>query len=106
MTTIIFAVLALSLFISACESTSPEAQPTPSPAAQSAATPASTVSTEADHPTPSVAFKAGDKVKATINGSTVDATIVSFDDKAGKAVIKVAGETKERTVTRSEIVKQ
>jgi hypothetical protein len=106
MTTKILVILTLALFISACESTSPDAQPTPSPAAQSAATPASTASTETDHPAPSVAFKAGDKVKATINGSTVDATIVSFDDKAGKAVIKVAGETKERTVSLSEIVKQ
>jgi DNA-binding protein len=53
-----------------------------------------------------IAFKAGDKVKVTVNGSTVAATIVSFDDKAGKAVIKVAGETKERTVDLSEIVKQ
>jgi hypothetical protein len=106
MTTKILVVLALALFISACESTSPDAQPSPSPAAQSATTPSSTASAETDHPAPSVAFKAGDKVKATINGSTVDATIVSFDDKAGKAVIKVAGETKERTVNLSEIVKQ
>jgi len=50
--------------------------------------------------------KAGDKVKVTINGSAVDATIVSVDDKASKAVVKVAGETKERTVNLSEIVKQ
>jgi nitrous oxide reductase accessory protein NosL len=106
MTTKILVILTLALFISACESTSPDAQPTPSPAAQSAATPSSTALAETDHPAPSVAFKAGDKVKATINGSTVDATIVSFDDKAGKAVIKVAGETKERTVNLSEIVKQ
>ena len=104
MTTKIFAVLALALLISACESTSPDATPTPSPTAQQAATPASTTSAETDHPAP-ITFKAGDKVKATINGSAVDATIISVDDKAGKAVVKVAGETKERTVNLSEIVK-
>jgi hypothetical protein len=106
MTTKIFAVLALALFISACEPTSTETNPSPSPTAQPAATPASTTSAEADHPAPNVAFKAGDKVKVTINGSAIEATIVSVDDKAGKAVIKVAGETKERTVNLSEIVKQ
>jgi hypothetical protein len=45
-------------------------------------------------------------VKVTINGSAVDATIVSIDDKTGKATVKVDGETKERTVNLSEIVKQ
>jgi protein involved in polysaccharide export with SLBB domain len=106
MTTKILAVLALALFISACEPTSTETNPAPSPTAQPAATPASTLSTEADHPAANVAFKAGDKVKVTINGSAVEAVIVSVDDKAGKAVVKVAGETKERNVTLSEIVKQ
>ena len=106
MTTKIFAVVALALFISACEPTSTETNPAPSPTAQPAATPASALSTEADHPAANVAFKAGDKVKVTINGSAVEATIVSSEEKAGKAVIKVAGETKERTVNLSEIVKQ
>lgn len=105
MTTKIFAVLALALFISACEPTSSETSPAPSPTVQPAATPASTASAEAS-PVANIAFKAGDKVKVTINGSTVAATIVSSDEKAGNAVIKVAGETKERTVNLSEIVKQ
>jgi len=106
MTTKILAVLALALLISACEPTSPDATPSPSPTAQPAATAAATTPTETDHPAPNIALKAGDKVKVTINGSTAEATIVSVDDKAGKAVIKVAGETKERTVNLSEIVKQ
>ena len=105
MITKILVVLALALFISACEPSSNETNPGPSPTVQAAATPASATSTEAS-PAANVAFKAGDKVKVTINGSAVEATIVSFDDKAGTAVVKVAGETKERTVTRSEIVKQ
>lgn len=106
MTTKILAVLALALFISACEpnSNEPNAAASPSPTAQQAATPAATPSAEAS-PAANVALKAGDKVKVTVNGSAVEATIVSIDDKAGKAVVKVAGETKERTVNLSEIVK-
>jgi sRNA-binding protein len=105
MTTKILAVLALALFISACEPTSTETNPAPSPTAQPAATQASTPAADVDHPAPN-SFKVGDKVKVTINGSAVEATIVSVDDKLAKAVVKVAGETKERTVNLSEIVKQ
>ena len=106
MTTKILVVLALALLISACEPTSTETNPAASPTVQPAATPASTSAANTDHPAPSVALKTGDKVKVTINGAAVEATIVSFDEKAGKAVVKVAGETKERTVALSEIVKQ
>ena len=105
MTTKILAVLALALFISACEPSSTETNPAPNPTVQSAATPAATPSVEAT-PAANIAFKAGDKVKVTVNGATSEATIVSFDEKTGKAVVKVAGETKERTVNLSEIVKQ
>ena len=105
MTTKILAVLALALFISACEPNSNEPNPAASPTVQPAATPAATPSTEAS-PAANIAFKAGDKVKVTVNGSAVEATIVSLDEKAAKAVVKVAGETKERTVNLSEIVKQ
>lgn len=104
MTTKILAVLALALFISACEPNSNETTPSPSPTAQPAASHAASPSVE---PTAApVAFKAGDKVKVTVNGATVEATIVSFDEKAAKAVVKVAGETKDRTVAVSEIVKE
>jgi hypothetical protein len=106
MTTKILAVLALALLISACEPNSNEPNPAASPTVQPAATPAATTSAEIDHTAPSVAFKAGDKVKITINGSAVEATIVTVDEKAAKAIVKVAGETKERTVNLSEIVKQ
>lgn len=106
MTTKIIAVLALALLISACEPAATETNPSPSPTAQPAATSASSPAANVDHPGPGIAPKTGDKVKVTINGSTVEATIVSVDDKVGKAVVKVAGETKERTVSLSEIVKQ
>jgi sRNA-binding protein len=62
---------------------------------------------EAPPPASAVAaWKAGDKVKVTINGSAVEATVVSIDEKAAKATVKVQGETKERTVNLSDIVKQ
>jgi hypothetical protein len=51
-------------------------------------------------------WKAGDKVKVTINGAAVEATVVSIDEKVLKATVKVQGETKERTVNLSDIVKQ
>lgn len=106
MTTKIIAAMALALLISACEPNATETNPSPSPTAQPAATSASSPAADVDHPAPSVALKTGDKVKVTINGSAVEATIVSLDDKGGKAVVKVAGETKDRTVSLSEIVKQ
>jgi len=102
MATRILCVLALALVISACEGTSPdETKPAASPTAQPTAT-------QAPSPSPAApaAFKAGDKVKVTINGAAVDATIVSIDEKAATATVKVQGETKERTVNLSEIVKQ
>jgi sRNA-binding protein len=106
MTMKILAVLALALFISACEPNSNESTPSPSPTAQPAATQAPTPSAEVDHPVANIALKAGDKVKVTIDKSVMDATIVSIDEKSARAVVKVTGETKERTVNLSEIVKQ
>ena len=103
MATKLLAVLCLAFMLGACESTSPDTDHKPSPAAQ--ATQAPSPSPEATVAAPA-ALKAGDKVKVTINGSAVEATIVSIDEKAGKASVKVAGETKERTVNLSEIVKQ
>jgi sRNA-binding protein len=105
MTTKILAVVALAMLVSACESTSQETQPSASPVAQ----PTTTV---APSPSPSAAataaasLKAGDKVKIISNGSAVEATVVSIDDQAGKATVRVPGETKERTVNLSDIVKQ
>ena len=105
MTTKILAVVALALLVSACESTSQETQPSASPVAQPTATVAPSPSPEAAA-TALASLKAGDKVKVTSNGSAVEATVVSIDDKAGKATVKVQGETKERTVNLSDIVKQ
>src|SRR5215210_7456077 len=105
MTTKLLAVLALSFLMAACEPATAVTKPAASPAAQSTATPAPSPSPEATAAA-TAGLKTGDKVKVTINGSAVEATIVAVDEKAAKATIKVQGETKERTVNLSDIVKQ
>ena len=102
MTTKLLTVLTLAVLLAACEPASPDTQPGPSPAAQATPTP---VASPSPQPTAS-AVKPGDNVKVTIDGSAVEATIVSIDEKAAKATVKVQGETKERTVNLAEIVKQ
>ena len=106
MTTKLLAVLSLCLLIAACEPATDVTKPAASPAAQSTATPAPSPSPEATAPASTPAAKAGDKVKVTINGAAVEATVVSIDEKAAKATVKIQGETKERTVNLSDIVKQ
>jgi len=98
------AVLLLSLMVAACESNSTETNNAkPSPATQVSPTPAPSPSTEISAP---AQWKAGDKVKVTLNGSAVEATIVSLDEKAGKVTIKVQGEAKERVVNLADLLKQ
>jgi sRNA-binding protein len=107
MTTKLLAVLALCVLIAACEPATDVTKPAASPAAQSTATPVPSPSPEATAPaSAAAALKTGDKVKVTINGAAVEATVVSIDEKAAKATIKVQGETKERTVNLADIVKQ
>jgi PBP1b-binding outer membrane lipoprotein LpoB len=105
MATRLISILALALLLGACESTPPDAKPDPTPVAQATATPAASPSPEATVAAP-VAWKVGDKVKVTINGAAVDATIVSIDEKAGKATVKVQGETKDRIVNLTELAKE
>jgi hypothetical protein len=50
-------------------------------------------------------FKVGDKVKATIAGKASDATVVSVDEKLGKAVVKLSS-GEEKTVALSDVTKQ
>ena len=105
MATKLISILALGLLLGACESTPPDTKPEATPAAQATATPAPVASPEATVAAP-VAWKTGDKVKLTVNGAAVDAIIVSIDEKAAKATVKVLGETKDRTVNLSELAKQ
>ena len=101
----VFAVVLLSLMAAACEpGPTNNNNATPSPAVQVSSTPAPSPSVEASPAAP-VQWKAGDKVKVTINGSAAAATIVSIDEKAAKAVVKVEGEAKERTVNLTDIAK-
>ena len=109
MTRTVFALLFLCLGIAACDppAADPNANANTKANAnvQAPATPAATPVTEA---TPAVKppLKAGDKVKVTANGSTVEATIVSVDEKAGKVTVKVQGETKEKTVAIADVIIQ
>lgn len=97
-------ILLLSLMAAACESSPTETKDVkPSPAAQVSPTPAPSPSVEAPA---TASWKAGDKAKITINGSFVEATIVSIDEKLGKAVVKVQGEARERTVNLADLAKQ
>ena len=107
MTTKLLAVLSLCVLIAACDPATDVTKPAASPATQSTSMPAPSPSPEATAPASAVAsWKAGDKVKVTVNGAAVEATIVSIDEKAAKATVRVQGETKERTVNLSDIVKQ
>jgi sRNA-binding protein len=107
MTTKLLAVLSLCVLIAACEPAANENKPEPSPAVPSTATPGPSPSPEATAPaSAAAALKTGDKVKVTINGAAVEAIIVSIDEKGAKATVKIHGETKERTVNLSDIVKQ
>ena len=111
MTMKILAVAALALALTACESStenannSNENKPAATPAA---ASPATTVPATSPAASPSAAtqFKAGDKVKVTINGASSDATVVSVDEKAGKATVKIQGQKEDKTVALSAVSKQ
>ena len=112
MTIKILAVAFLALALTACESSTENANSSNEnkPAATSrAATPATTsspASVPASSPAASTQFKAGDKVKVTINGSSNDATVVSVDEKAGKATVKIQGQKEDKTVAISAVSKR
>ena len=112
MTTKLFAVLLLTLALAACDSSSttePNAPANRNPAATTSpnaaeqATPAPALSTSSTPSTPQ--FKAGDKVRVSVNGSSSDATVVSVDEKLGKVVVKTSG-GEEKTVALGDVTKQ
>jgi hypothetical protein len=110
MTRKIFAVLLLSLAITACDSSSPDnnsnansntpantnAQVSPTPVAPTPE-PSASVQTQ---------LKPGDKVKVTINGTSKDATVVSADEKTGKVTVKFEGQNEEKTVPIGDVTKK
>ena len=104
----IFAIALLSLGLAACEPSTTDnsnansnARATSSPVA---ATPASPTPEPVASAKPEV--KAGDKVKVTIGGIAAEATVVSVDEKAGKATVRVQGQKEEKTVAIADIVKE
>jgi hypothetical protein len=107
MTKKIFAVLLLSLALTACESSSTENANTATKSSAATPTPATTMATSPESsPSAATPIKAGDKVKVTINGAATEATVVSVDEKAGKATVKIQGQKEDKTVAISAIVKQ
>jgi hypothetical protein len=112
MTIKILAVAFLALALTACESSTENANSSNEnkPAATNpAATPAATSSPAAipaSSPAASTQVKAGDKVKVTLNGSSSEATVVSVDEKAGKAIVKIQGQKEDKTVALSAVTKQ
>ena len=111
MTIKILAVACLALALTACESSTENANSTNEnkPAAATpatAASPASTVSSPASNPGASAQLKAGDKVKVNLNGSSSDATVVSVDEKAAKVTVKIQGQKEDKTVALSAVTKQ
>jgi len=113
MTMKIFAVALLALALTACESStengnnSNENKPaTTSPAPATPAANSSPAATPASSPAASMQLKAGDKVKVTLNGSSNEATVVSVDEKAGKATVKIQGQKEDKTVALSAVSKQ
>jgi hypothetical protein len=104
----IFAIALLSLGLAACEPSATDnsnlnsnARTTSSPAAPGPASPT-------PEPVASIKpeLKAGDKVKVTIGGTAAEATVVSVDEKAGKATVKIHGQKEEKIVAIADIVKE
>jgi len=98
----ILAIALLSFVITACEPNTTDN----SNAAKPASTPAASTPMPEASPAAKVELKAGDKVKVTMNGSSMEATIVSVDLKTGKATVKIQGQKEDKTVAISDIVKQ
>jgi sRNA-binding protein len=108
MTKKLFAVVLLSLTLAACEPASTDNNANANNAKPNTNTPAATPAPVAPSPEPSapVKLKAGDKVKATIDGSATDATVVSVDEKSGKVTLKIQGQKDEKTIAIADVVKQ
>ena len=103
----ILAIALLSFALSACESSPADNSNSNNPASTpAAATPTPVTTTPEASPAPKAEIKVGDKVKVTINGAATEATVVSVDEKAGKATVKIQGQKEDKIVALSEIVKQ
>ena len=115
MTKKICAMLLLALAVSACDSNPVETNSKTNNAnanAPAQASPTVAPSAVAPSPTaeqtlsPAAQLKTGDTVKILVNWLATQATVVSVDEKLGKATVKVQGESKERTVAITDITRQ
>ena len=103
----ILAIALLSFALSACEPSPADNSNSNRPAnTPAAATPAPVTTTPETSPAAKVEIKAGDKVKVTINGAVTEATVVSVDDIASKATVRIQGQKENKIVALSEVVKQ
>jgi hypothetical protein len=107
MTKKLFAVMLLSLTLSACEGGGTENNSNANSNARPNNPTASTPAPVSPEPSPPVKpqLKAGDKVKVTLNGSATEATVVSVDEKSGKVKVKVEGQKEEKTVAITDVIK-
>lgn len=108
MTKKILAVTLLSLAFAACESNGPEnsnGNSNPKPMNQAVSTPAPASPTPGPSPSGAAQVKAGEAVKVLINGSLAEATVVSIDEKAGKAIVKLKSDGKEKSVAIGDVKK-
>jgi sRNA-binding protein len=104
----IFALALLSLSLAACEPGSTDNQNANNANSRTpvAATPAPPSPTPEPATSVKPEVKAGDKVKVTIGGTAVEATVVSVDEKAGKATVKIQGQKEEKTVAIADLVRE
>ena len=103
----IIVIALLSMVISACDSSSTDNSNSSAPNTNGPArvTPAPATPTPDMSPTAKVELKAGDKVKVNVDGASSEATIVSIDEKSGKATVRIDGQ-KDKLVAISDITKQ
>ena len=110
MTKKLFAVILLSLTISACEPSGTDnnsnANANAKPATPAASTPAPVAASPELSTSAKPQLKAGDKVKITISGSATDATVVSVDEKSGKVTVRVQGQKEDKTVAIADVTKE
>jgi len=107
MTRIVLAALLLSLSAAACEQTPTETNSNANSAPKAASASPTPVALQTPEPIASARpqVKAGDKVKVSNNGTTSEATVVTVDEKAGQVTVKIQGESKEKTVAISDIIR-
>ena len=106
----IFAVMLLSLALTACEPATTDNNSNTNGSAKAntngqAPTPAASP-TPQPSPTVKAELKAGDRVKVAKNGSFVDARVVAVDETAGKVTVRIQGDGKDTTVSLDNVTKQ